>query len=113
VSPFSGPYSAVVRQIKISKPGNTPGGYDPYTQLDLSVLLRTGMTVQGQTLHIVVGADTPVLESSNGSTAAPTSACDIRVGDQILLWAPIGFVDQTTPVPTPPVAVKLIIERGN
>jgi hypothetical protein len=86
-----GPIDGVVTEVKVSGPGNTPEGYDPFTQLDVFISIRSDAGLAATTYDIIVANSFPVLESRGGGTPVPTSACDIRAGDRVTFWAPSDF----------------------
>lgn len=105
------PVNGVVRQIKVGGAGQTPFGYDPFTQVDVFV----GIPVSDGTaiVDIVLGQGSPVLVQRGSSSPEATSACDIRVGDRVTVWAPLGQVLDPGPLGDVAfVAEKLVINRG-
>jgi hypothetical protein len=77
----------VVQRIKVGGIGNTPGGYDPYTQVDAFVTIPVNASTANATVDIAIGKGTPVLLLLNGHAPEPLSACGIHVGDKVTVWA--------------------------
>ena len=98
---------------------NTPGGYDPWTQVNVYVSIPVHRPVDHATANIVLGKGIPVLVQEAGGTPHPTSACNIRVGDKVTVWAPLqSFYDQPNDSALPSEddsfeAQELIINRGS
>ena len=109
----------VVQRIKVGGVGNTPGGYDPWTQVDVFVSIPVNSPAGHATVNIVLGKGIPVLVQRNGASPEPTSACDIHVGDEVSVWAPLQSVLDDPNASTSSYteeafgAEKLIIDRGN
>jgi hypothetical protein len=50
----------VVARIKVGAPGNTPGGYDPYGQVDAYVTVPVNGSTATATVDIGIGTSTSV-----------------------------------------------------
>lgn len=119
VSSFTPSVDGVVKQIKVGGVGYTPGGYDPWTQVDVFVSIPVNSPAGHATVDIILGKGIPVLVQRVNGSPEPTSACSIRVGDRVTVWAPLqsvfgdpnastaSFVDAAFE------AQKVVIERGN
>ena len=123
VTPFSPPVAGVVHSIRIGGIGQTPEGYDPWAQVNALVTIPLNNGSTHVTVDIVMGKGIPVLLQQKGGTLTPTSACHLRTGDRVTVWAPLqgvtdgGFVgplgDTTRLEDASFLAEKLIIETGN
>jgi hypothetical protein len=82
----------VVQRIKVGGIGTTPGGYDPYTQVDAFVTIPVNASTASATVDIAIGKGTPVLMVLNGHAPEPLSACGIHVGDKVAVWAGLDGV---------------------
>lgn len=121
---LSSSYSAigVVRRIKVGSPGSTPGGYDPYTQVDtyVAVPVNGGNTLV--TADLAIGTTTSVQLVQNGHAPEPISACQIHANDKVMIWVPLdgltpgGLVDSQGDTlsfnDVTFVAQQLIVVRG-
>jgi hypothetical protein len=92
VTTFTQPVDGVVKQIKVGGVGYTPGGYDPWTQVDVFVSIPVNSPAGHATVDIVLGKGIPVLVQRHNDSPEPTSACSIRVGDKVTVWAPLQSV---------------------
>jgi hypothetical protein len=98
---ITSPQSAIgmVERIKVGAPGNTPGGYDPYGQVDAYVSVPVSGSTVPDVVDIAIGTGTSVQLVWNGHAPEPISACELRVSDQVMVWAaldglvPGGWVD--------------------
>ena len=98
---ITSPQSAIgmVERIKVGAPGNTPGGYDPYGQVDAYVSVPVSGSTVPDVVDIAIGTGTSVQLVRNGHAPEPISACELRVSDQVMVWAaldglvPGGWVD--------------------
>jgi len=119
VTPFSTAVDGVVRQIKVGGVGYAPGGYDPWTQVDLFVSIPVNSPAGHATVDIVLGKGIPVLVQRRSGSPEPTSACGVHVGDKVIVWAPLQSVLDDPNANTASFvnaafgAEKLIIDRGN
>jgi hypothetical protein len=105
------PVNGVVRQIKVGAPGQTPNGYNPFTQVDVFVAIPVSDGTA--TVDIALGAGSPVLVQRGTGSPEATSACDIRVGDRVTVWAPLETVNDTIPLGDDSFeAEKIVIDRG-
>jgi hypothetical protein len=112
----------VVERIKVGAPGNTPGGYDPYGQVDAYVTVPVSGSTANATVDIAIGTSTSVQLVQNGHAPVPISPCEMRVHDNVMVWAPLdglvpgGWVDsQGDTLSLSDVtfgATQLIIVRG-
>jgi hypothetical protein len=115
--------TGIVERIKVGGIGNTPEGYNPWAQVDALVSIPVNDGSAHVSVDIVLGKGIPVLLQQNSSPPKPTSACRLRVGDRVTVWAPLqgvsagGFVGPSgDTIPLSDVsflAQKLIIELGN
>jgi hypothetical protein len=109
----------VVQRIKVGGVGNTPGGYDPWTQVDVFVSIPVHTPAGHATADIVLGKGIPVLIQRANGAPTPESACSIRVGDRVTVWAPLqSFFDQPNTSGASLVdaafeAQKIVIDRDN
>jgi hypothetical protein len=76
-----------VRRIKVGAPGITPGGYTPYTQVDAFVEIPVSGSPATAIVDVAFSKEAPVLLSVNGHEPEAVSACAIRVGDKVAVWA--------------------------
>ena len=89
----------IVQRIKVGAPGTTPEGYDPYGQVDAYVTVPVSGSSALATVDIAIGTGTSVQLVQNGHAPEPISACEMRVGDKVMVWAPLdglfagGWVD--------------------
>jgi hypothetical protein len=77
----------VVQRIKVGSPGNTPGGYDPYGQVDAYVTVPVSGSAVHDMVDIAIGTMTSVQVVQNGHAPVPISACEMRVNDKVMVWA--------------------------
>jgi len=80
----------VVTRIKVGAPGNTPGGYNPYGQVDAYVTVPVNGSTA--TVDIAISTATSVQLVQNGHAPVPISACEMRVHDNVMVWAPLDGV---------------------
>ena len=92
VTTFTLPVDGVVKNIKVGGVGYTPGGYDPWTQVDVFVSIPVNSPAGHVTVDIVLGKGIPVLAQRFNDSPEPTSACSVRVGDRVTVWAPLQSV---------------------
>jgi hypothetical protein len=89
----------IVERIKVGAPGNTPGGYDPYGQVDAYVSVPLSGGTARATVDIAISTGTSVQLVQNGHAPEPISACEMHVNDNVMVWAPLdglvpgGWVD--------------------
>ena len=89
----------IVERIKVGAPGNTPGGYDPYGQVDAYVTVPVSGSTAHAMVDIAIGTGTSVQLVQNGHAPEPISACEMHVSDHVMVWAPLdglvpgGWVD--------------------
>jgi hypothetical protein len=112
-----------VQRVKVGGVGYSPEGYDPWTQVDAFVSIPADDGNAHVTVDIVLGKGIPVLLQQNGEVPKPISACHLRVGDKVTVWAPLqgvfagGLVgplgDTTSLQDASFVAEKLVIDLGN
>jgi hypothetical protein len=118
VTPFSPSADGVVQRIKVGGVGNSPEGYDPWTQVDVFVSIPVSSAAGHVTVDLVFGKGTPVLVQRGDRAPEPTSACGIHVGDRVTVWAPLQSVFDDPQASTASLAYdafgaeKLVINRG-
>jgi hypothetical protein len=84
--------TGVVERLKVGGIGTTPEGYNPWAQVDAFVWIPVNDGSARVTVDIILGKGIPVLLQQSGALPRPTSACRIRVGDRVTLWAPLQGV---------------------
>jgi hypothetical protein len=82
----------IVQRIKVGSPGYTPEGYDPYGQIDAFVTVPVNGSSAQATVDIAIGTETSVQLVQNGHAPEPISACAMRVGDKVMVWAPLAGI---------------------
>lgn len=119
VTTSTGSADGVVRRIDVGGVGYTPGGYDPWTQVDVFVSFPVHTPAGHATLDIIVGKGVPVLIQRANGVSGPASACSIRVGDKVTVWAPLQILSDQPNGNTATFAnaafeaQKVVIDRGN
>ncbi|MDQ2766315.1 MAG: hypothetical protein M3Y30_04085 [Gemmatimonadota bacterium] len=117
ITTFTPSVDGVVKNIKVGGVGNTPGGYDPWTQVDVFVSIPVNSPAGHATVDIVLGKGIPVLVQGFNDSPVPTSACSVRVGDKVTVWAPLQSVFDDPNASTDSfvdaafVAQKMVIDR--
>jgi hypothetical protein len=119
ITTFIPSVDGVVKQIKVGGVGYTPGGYDPWTQVDVFVSIPVNSPAGRATVDIILGKGIPVLVQRHNDSPEPTSACSIRVGDKVTVWAPLQSVFDDPNASTASfvdaafAAQKMVIDRSN